>query len=193
LDVTVSPPPTPRPRPPDRKKKRSEAAAHEASIYIGKGNVFRTGDAHFAKARADNASHVYDSIDDAKVYGHLLRRDSTYDDDAPDHFPGAQEDSYHTFLGGGDRDTDGELAAIERAKPPPLAGDDGRDGDRYQTFLNPADSFLPPRPRTPIDRQESLGFQDRRMVDNELCTFRSTGGFNTIRLSGADQQEEEFL
>ncbi|KAG7261886.1 hypothetical protein CRUP_006302, partial [Coryphaenoides rupestris] len=146
------------------KKKRSKAAAREASIYIGKGNIFRTGDAHFAKARADNASHVYDSIDEAKVYGHLLR-DSTYADDVSDHFQGMQGDTYHTFLGGGDRDVggdDGELAAIDRAKPPPT-GDDGRDGDRYQSFLNPADTFLPPRPRTPIDRQESLGFQDRRM------------------------------
>ncbi|CAL8292624.1 unnamed protein product [Merluccius merluccius] len=47
----------------------------------------------------------------------------------------------------------------------------------------------PPQPRTPMDWQESLGFQDRRMVDNELYSFRSTDGFNTIRLSGADQQD----
>ncbi|CAL8292612.1 unnamed protein product [Merluccius merluccius] len=163
------------------KKKKNDKAAHDASIYIGKGNIFRTGDAHFAKARSDNASHIYDAIDETMVYGHLLR-DSTYADDVPDHFNGMQVDSYRTFVG----PVDGESATHEvEPQGPPAPSDDG-----FQTFLTPGDSFLPPRPRTPVDRQESLGFQDRRMVDNELYSFRSTGGFNTIRLSGADQQDD---
>ncbi|KAJ3608691.1 hypothetical protein NHX12_023222 [Muraenolepis orangiensis] len=168
------------------KKKKSEKAAREASIYIGKGNVFRTGDAHFGKQRTENTSHIYDSIDEDRMYGHLLR-DSTYAEDVPDHFNGMQVDSYRTFVG----PVDSELPAINEDEPRGRPASGG--GERFQTFLDPAESFLPPRPRTPIAREESLGFQDRRMVDNEMYTFKSTGGFNTIRLSGADQQEEEFL
>ncbi|CAL8299438.1 unnamed protein product [Lota lota] len=176
-----------------RKKKKSSKAATEASIYIGtgngKGNIFRTGDAHFAKARSDNASHVYDSIDDAMVYGHLLR-ESAYSDDSPDHFAGMPVDTYRTFIG----PVDGELGAVvdddEPRGPSSGGGGGGGGGERFQTFLDPADSFLPPRPRTPLAREESLGYQDYRMVDNALYTFKSTGNFNTIRLSGADQLDD---
>ena len=152
--------------------------------------MFRPGDAHFAKARSDNTSHVYDAIDENMVYGHLLRG-STYSEDLPDRFNGMQVDSYRTFTGPPDvgpadatYDED-ELGAYDVSD-----GGGGGGGERYQTFLDPADSFLPPRPHTPIGREESLGYQDRRMVDNALYTFKSTGTFNTIRLSGADQQED---
>uniref|UniRef100_A0A3Q1GUB8 CUB domain containing protein 1a n=1 Tax=Acanthochromis polyacanthus TaxID=80966 RepID=A0A3Q1GUB8_9TELE len=96
------------------RKKKKQKMNTESSIYISKGNIFRPGDRHFSKTRSDNESHVYDSIDETMVYGHLL-------------------------------------------------------GDSYQTFTGPVDgslptTFIPPRPRTPIDRQDSLGFQDRRMA-----------------------------
>lgn len=149
----------------------------EASIYMGKGNIFRPNDRHFTKTRADNDSHIYTSIDDTLVYGHLLSG-STYNDsmDLP---KGPQVDSYQTFTG----PTDGSLPVMKEPDPEPEKGP-------YQTFLNPSDTFLPPRPRTPINRQDSLGFQDRRMVDNELYTFKGTGEINAIRLSGCIQEPE---
>lgn len=161
----------------NRKKKR-EQKNKEASIYISKGNIFRPGDRHFSKTRSDNESHVYDSIDETMVYGHLLG-DSSYADSLQDHYNGTQVDSYQTFTG----PTDGKLPVIEEPDQEP-------EMDQYNTFLNPADSFMPPRPRTPIERQDSLGFQDSRMVDNELYTFKSTGDLNTIRLSGADMEPQ---
>uniref|UniRef100_A0A8C5GCQ0 CUB domain-containing protein 1-like n=2 Tax=Gouania willdenowi TaxID=441366 RepID=A0A8C5GCQ0_GOUWI len=152
-------------------KKKKSKKNKEASIYIGKGSLFRPGDGHFPKARSNNESHVYDSIDEMMVYGHLLR-DSSYSGSIQDHFNGKPMDTYHTFTG----PTDGTLPVIAEPDPEP-------EMDGFNTFLNPAESFMPPRPRTPINRQDSLGFQDSRMVDNELYTFKSTGDFNTIRLS----------
>lgn len=150
----------------------------ESSIYMGKGNIFRPGDRHFSKSRSDNESHVYDSIDETMVYGHLLG-DSSYADSIQDRYKGMQVDSYQTFSG----PTDGELPVIREP-------DQGPEMDRDKTFLDPSMSFIPPRPRTPIDRQDSLGFEDRRMVDNELYTFKSTGDMNTIRLSGVDLEPQ---
>ncbi|XP_022602881.1 CUB domain-containing protein 1-like [Seriola dumerili] len=160
------------------KKKKKERTNKEASIYIGKGSFFRPGDKHFTKTRPDNNSHVYDSIDEMMVYGHLLG-ETSYADSMQDHFTGMQADSYNTFTG----PTDGQLPVIKEPDPEPKI-------DQYKTFLDPSETFIPSRPRTPIDRQDSLGFQDRRMVDNELYTFKSTGDINTIRLSGADMEPQ---
>lgn len=150
----------------------------ESSIYIGKGNIFRPGDRHFTKTRSENESHVYDYIDDTMVYGHLLG-DSNYSDSMQDGMKGMQVDSYQTFTG----PTDGALPVI---KEPDL----GPEMDQKMNFLDPSETFIPSRPRTPIERQESLGFQDRRMVDNELYTFRTTGEINTIQLSGAELEPQ---
>ncbi|XP_041811381.1 CUB domain-containing protein 1 [Chelmon rostratus] len=160
------------------KKKKKDKMNKESSIYMGKGNIFRPGDRHFSKSRSDNESHVYDSIDETMVYGHLLG-DSSYADSIQDRYKGMQVDSYQTFSG----PTDGELPVIREP-------DQGPEMDRDKTFLDPSMSFIPPRPRTPIDRQDSLGFEDRRMVDNELYTFKSTGDMNTIRLSGVDLEPQ---
>lgn len=160
------------------RKKKKDRLDKESSIYIGKGNIFRPGDMHFTKSRSDNESHVYDSIDETMVYGHLLG-DSSYADSMQDHFNGMQVDSYQTFTG----PTDGKLPVI-------IEPDREPETDQYKTFLDPSESFLPTRPRTPIDRQDSLGFQDSRMVDNELYTFKSTGDINTIRLSGVDMEPQ---
>lgn len=105
------------------------------------------------------------------VYGHLLP-DSSYAERLQDGYNGMQVDSYRTFSG----PTDGKLPVIKEP-------DADAEVEQFSTFLDPSQSFMPPRPRTPIDRQDSLGFQDSRMVDNELYTFKSTGDINTIRLS----------
>lgn len=160
------------------KKKKKDRMNIESSIYIGKGNIFRPGDRHFTKSRSDNESHVYASIDETMVYGHLLG-DSSYADSIQDHYNGMQVDSYQTFTG----PTDAELPVIKEPDHEP-------EMDQFKTFLDPSETFIPSRPRTPIDRQDSLGFQDRRMVDNELYTFKSTGDINTIRLSGIDMEPE---
>ncbi|KAK7898514.1 hypothetical protein WMY93_019367 [Mugilogobius chulae] len=154
-------------------KKKKQKLSKESSIYMGKGNIFRPNDRTFSKTRSDNDSHVYASIDETMMYGHLLG-DGTYSDS--DHYKGIQTDSYNTFTGPTDAPA---LPTITEPETEP-------ELDQYHGFLQPADTFMPPRPRTPINRQDSLGFQDRRMMDNELYTFKSTGEFNTIRLSGAD-------
>lgn len=138
-----------------------------------KGNIFRPSDMHFTKTRSENESHVYESIDEAMVYGHLLSN-SSHGEAFPDHYNGIQTDSYRTFTG----PTDGALPVIKEPDPLPE--------DQNKTFMDPSETFIPSRPRTPINRQDSLGFQDRRMIDNELYTFKTTGEINTIRLSGTE-------
>uniref|UniRef100_A0A3B4YT54 CUB domain containing protein 1a n=1 Tax=Seriola lalandi dorsalis TaxID=1841481 RepID=A0A3B4YT54_SERLL len=122
-------------------KKKKERTNKEASIYIGKGSFFRPGDKHFTKTRPENNSHVYDSIDEMMVYGHLLG-ETSYADSMQDHFTGMQADSYNTFTG----PTDGQLPVIKEPDPEPKT-------DQYKTFLDPSETFIPSRPRTPIDRE----------------------------------------
>lgn len=161
-------------------KKKKQKMSTESSIYMGKGNIFRPNDRTFSKSRSDNESHVYASIDENMIYGHLLG-DSSYADSLSDQYKtGVQSDSYHTFTGPADAN------ALPTIKEP----DAEPELEQYHGFLEPSETFIPSRPRTPIDRQDSLGFQDRRMVDNELYTFKSTGDFNTIRLSGQDLEPE---
>ncbi|XP_037330983.2 CUB domain-containing protein 1 isoform X1 [Pungitius pungitius] len=160
------------------RKNKKDKQAKESSIYIGKGNIFRPNDGHFSKTRSDNESHVYASIDEAMTYGHLLG-DSSYADSMPARFNGAQVDTYNTFTG-----------PTSSGLPEILEPDNEPEMEMFTTFLDPSDSFLPSRPRTPIDRQDSLGFQDRRLLDSQLCTFKSTGDINTIRLSGVNMEPQ---
>lgn len=132
---------------------------------------------HFTKTRSDNESHIYESIDDGMVYSHLLTN-STQDGNFQNRFNGIQVDSYHTFVG----PTDGALPVIKEPDPQPE--------DQNTMFMDVSETFIPSRPRTPIGRQDSLGFQDRRMIDNELYTFKNIGEINTIRLSCADLEAE---
>lgn len=163
-------------------KKKKQKMSTESSIYMGKGNIFRPNDRTFSKSRSDNESHVYASIDETMIYGHLLG-DTSYADSLSDQYKGIQTDSYQTFTGPSDG---AALPTIQEPDPEP-------ELDQYRGFLEPSETFIPSRPRTPIDRQDSLGFQDRRMVDNELYTFKSTGDFNTIRLSGVDLEPQPPL
>lgn len=153
---------------------------NEASIYIGKGNIFIPGDHVFPKTRSDSESHVYASIEDTMVYSHLLREPS-YVGAVQDHFQGQPVDTYRTFMAL--QDGVPEITEAAADHEPELVP----EMYEYRPFLDPSETFIPSRPRTPIDRQDSMGFMDRRMVDNELYTFKSTGDINTIRLSGADQ------
>ncbi|XP_069548820.1 CUB domain-containing protein 1 [Brachyistius frenatus] len=159
-------------------KKKKQKMTNESSIYMGRGSIFRPGDRHFTKTRSNNESHVYDSIDETMVYGHLLG-DSSFTDSVNDQYKGNPVDSYHTFMG-----------PTDRAMPVIKEPDSELEMDQYKTFLDPSETFIPSRPRTPIDRQDSLSFHDRRMVDNELYTFKSTGDMNTIRLSAADLEPQ---
>ncbi|XP_045915638.1 CUB domain-containing protein 1 isoform X2 [Micropterus dolomieu] len=159
------------------KKKKKDRKNKDSSIYLGKGNIFRPSDRHFTTSRSENESHVYDSIDENMVYSHLLV-DSNYPGSMQD-FKGAQVDSYQTFTG----PTDRELPVIKEPDHEP-------EMDHYKPFMTMSETFIPSRPRTPIGREDSLGFQDRRMMDNELYTFKSTGDLNTIRLSGTDLEPQ---
>uniref|UniRef100_A0A8C7HCB5 CUB domain containing protein 1a n=1 Tax=Oncorhynchus kisutch TaxID=8019 RepID=A0A8C7HCB5_ONCKI len=161
-----------------RKKKRT--MVNEASIFVRKGNIFIPGDGMFPKTRSDNESHVYASIEDTMVYGHLLREPS-YVGTIQAHFQGQPVDTYRTFMPL--QDGVPEITETAADHEPELVP----EKDMHRPFLDPSESFMPSRPRTPINRHNSMGFMDRRMVDNELCTFKSTGDINTIRLSGADQ------
>uniref|UniRef100_A0A3B3BPL9 CUB domain containing protein 1a n=1 Tax=Oryzias melastigma TaxID=30732 RepID=A0A3B3BPL9_ORYME len=152
--------------------KKKKKLNKENSAYVTKGNIFRPSDRHFTKTRSENESHVYASIDEFLVYGHLL--DSTpYSDSLPS--DKMQVDSYQTFTG----TTDGALPVINEPDPEPETG-------QYKAFLAPSETFIPSRPHTPIQAQDSLDYQDRRMVDNELYTFKNTGDINTIRLSAVE-------
>lgn len=155
------------------RKKKNQKRNRGSSIYMPKGNIFRPSDMHFTKTRSENESHVYDSIDETMVYGHLLSN-SSHGEAFPDQYNGIQTDTYRTFTG----PADGALPVIKEPDPQP--------GDKM--FMDPSETFIPSRPRTPINRQDSLGFQDRRMIDNELYTFKTTGDINTIRLSAADME-----
>lgn len=176
-------------------KKRKRTVIKEPSIYIGKRNMFLSGDGLFPKTRSDNDSHIYTYIDENMVYGHLLP-DPGYMETTQDNFQGMPIDSYRTFTG----QVDGPPVIIETG--PEKGPDTGLERDGYRPYLDPSENFIPSRPRTPIDFQDSLAFEDRRMVDNELYTFKSIGDINKIRLSAelepepiaeSDSEEEESL
>ncbi|KAM9384548.1 CUB domain-containing protein 1 [Pholidichthys leucotaenia] len=160
------------------KKKKKDKMNKESSIYMGKESIFRPSDRHFSKVRSENDSHIYDSIDESMVYGHLMREYS-YTDGTQESYKGIPMDSYQTFTGA----TDGQLPVIKEPEPE-------ADKSQYRTFLDPSETFIPSRPRTPIQRQESLGFEDSRMVDNVLYTFKNTGDINTIKLTEDDTEPQ---
>ncbi|XP_063041159.1 CUB domain-containing protein 1 [Engraulis encrasicolus] len=153
------------------KKRKKHALANRISIYNPKGAVFRppTEDSF----KNDNGAHIYDAIDDAMTYSHLMG-DSGYNGGG-----GGDSGVYRPFGTGG-----------VDVKPPVISEVDAGNGgkkEEFSTFLDPADSFGPPRPRTPLGPMNSLGFEDRRMVDNTLYTFKNAGGEpNPIRLSDMD-------
>ncbi|KAJ8273173.1 hypothetical protein GJAV_G00098480 [Gymnothorax javanicus] len=164
-------------------RKKKKKMANQASIYIPKGNIFMP-DGNFPKSRDKNESHVYTSIEDTMVYGHLLQ-DSARGGPVTDMYGSPQVDLY-----------DGKRlspAGMERA--PTYRPDE----DVYRPFLDPSEGMGPPRPHTPVGRQGSLGFVDRRMEGNEFNTFRGNGDLTPLRLStlepepAADGMAEDSL
>lgn len=132
-----------------------------------KGKPILPGNATFPKTRADNESHVYASIEDQPVV----------DGNTGPWSNGHQVDTYHPFTGPSDPVPPVKESSAEYTL------DRGEDQDSYQPFLNPTSTFMPARPRTPLISQSSLGFEDRRMAQNELNTFKSAGDIIPIRLS----------
>lgn len=134
-------------------------------MYIPKGAASFPGDFTFPKTRVQNDSRVYETIDDTMVYGHLLEKER-----GPSHYTGQQVDTYQPFTN-----------SMEKNDVP----DVGRG-----VLLPPSESFIPSRPRTPLGPLDSVGFEDRRLKDNELGTFKNTGEINTIRLSASEPRPE---
>lgn len=147
---------------------------NRSSIYIPKGIASLPGDASFPKTRANNESHVYTYIDDSMVYGHLLQQDGS----GPGQFNGHQVDSYQMFTGPMDKMTK-DIGYDQNAERRP-------DPDNYCPFLALPETFIPSRPHTPLGPVDSMGYEDRRMVDNGLNTFKNTGDPNPIRLSATE-------
>lgn len=148
-----------------------------------KGKPILPGNATFPKTRADNESHVYASIDDPMMYGQLLNKNQPAEVDNGSWSNGHQVEAYRPFTGPADSIPPATDSSVEY----PL---DGRGGDRdaFQSFLNPPNTFNLPRPCSPLVSQGSIGFEDRRMVHNELHTFKSVGDINPIRLSTDDSK-----
>lgn len=115
---------------------------------------------------------MYTSIDDTMVYGHLLQQDRS----GPGPFNGHQVDSYHSFTGPMDK----------TVKDPGYEQNVERDKDKYCPFLAPSETFIPSRPRTPLAPADSMDYEDRRMVDNILYTFKTVGDPNPICLSATE-------
>ncbi|XP_051527606.1 CUB domain-containing protein 1-like [Myxocyprinus asiaticus] len=170
-----------------RKKKKPKA--NRSSIFMPRGNAFLPGNATFPKTRADNESHVYASIEDPMMYGHLLDKDQpAANDDNGAWSNGHQVDMYRPFMGPTDlipviTESPADYSLRERGKE--------RGGD--SSFLNPSNTFMPGRPCMPQLSQSSLSFEDRRMMANELNTFKSFGDINPIRLSAEESRLQPQL
>ncbi|XP_077050996.1 CUB domain-containing protein 1 isoform X2 [Siphateles boraxobius] len=165
------------------RKRKNKPKTNRSSIFLPRGKPFLPGNATFPKSRADNESHVYASIDDPTMYGNFVDKNQPAEVDNGAWSNGHQVDAYHPFTGPSD--------SIPSAKDSPAEYSiEGRGGDRdaYQPFLQPPNTFNLQRPRSPLVSQGSLGFEDRRMVDNELHTFKSFGDINPIRLSADESR-----
>ncbi|XP_062386236.1 CUB domain-containing protein 1 [Sardina pilchardus] len=143
------------------KKKKKHTVTNRVSIYNPKGNLFRPNESTF---KPDNGAHIYDAIDENMTY---RMGESGYN--------GGETGVYRPFV-----------SPVEVTPPVIEAPGENNKKEEFSTFLDPADSFGPPRPRTPLGPVNSLGFEDRRMVDNELYTFKNAGDSNPIRLSDVD-------
>ncbi|MFT7800351.1 CUB domain-containing protein 1-like [Arapaima gigas] len=134
-------------------RKRKRQISHQVSIYNPNGNAFFPGHSLFPKSRADNESHVYATIDDTMVYGHLLQ-DLEYS--GPGCCGELQKDTSQTLTGFHPKDS----AFI---KEMPL---DAPEVDVYRPFV----PLLPP-PMRMRGGDDSHGPAVQSVVDNELHTL----------------------
>ncbi|XP_026145501.1 CUB domain-containing protein 1 [Carassius auratus] len=158
------------------RKRKNKPNNNTSSIFMPSGKPVPLGNAGFPKTRADNESHVYASIDDPTMYGYLGDKNQPTEVDNGAWSNGHQVDAYRPFTG----PTNSIPAAMVSSTKYSL---DIREGDAFQPFLNPPNTFNLPRPHSPLILQGSLGFEDRRMMDNTLNTFKSGRDINPIRLS----------
>uniref|UniRef100_A0A671PWR0 CUB domain containing protein 1a n=1 Tax=Sinocyclocheilus anshuiensis TaxID=1608454 RepID=A0A671PWR0_9TELE len=79
--------------------RKNKPKANRSSIYIPRGKPVLPGNAGFPKSRADNESHVYASIDDPTMYGHLLDKNQPAEVDSGAWSNGHQVDAYRPFTG----------------------------------------------------------------------------------------------
>ncbi|XP_028820692.1 CUB domain-containing protein 1-like [Denticeps clupeoides] len=149
-----------------KQHKKKQMKANRLSMYNPKGQLFRPAD-DVLRSPAGEETNVYEAIDDTMVYSHLLG-DAGQNGTETDCFRPPAVDTYRSFTGPTDQ------------KPPvPELPPDTRK-PVLGMFLNTAESFVPAH--TPLGPQGSLGYQDSRMVDNELYTFKSSGEPNTTCL-----------
>ncbi|XDV33790.1 hypothetical protein PO909_004066 [Leuciscus waleckii] len=165
------------------RKRKNKPKTNRSSIFLPRGKPFLPGNATFPKSRADNESHVYASIDDPTMYGNFADKNQPAEIDNGAWSNGHPVDAYRPFSGPSDSIPSAKDSSAEYSM-------EGRGGDRdaYQPFLNPPNTFNLPRPRSPLVSQGSLRFEDRRMIDNELHTFKSFGDINPIRLSADESR-----
>lgn len=124
-------------------RKKKKALKEQVSIYNPNGTIFLPGHTNFPKSRADNESHVYESIEDTLVYTHLLRKGmeiGVY----------GETDTYNSFTG-----------HTESQKPLVSKGSDDMEVGEYRPFLHSQKG--PPLPNRPPSRPSS-----QPLVDNEI-------------------------
>ncbi|TRY87365.1 hypothetical protein DNTS_003939 [Danionella cerebrum] len=162
------------------RKRKSNMSSNRSSIYFPKGKPVLPGHATFPKSRTDNESHEYASIGDPSLFGHVQDKNPLPDSDWSNGHP---VDTYRPFTGpiGSTPPEDSADFSLNRR-------DRRSERDAYQPFLSPPNTFNLPRPRSPLISQGSLGFEDRRMMDNELNTFKGAGDMNPIRLSSDESR-----
>uniref|UniRef100_A0A3P8V0P0 CUB domain containing protein 1a n=1 Tax=Cynoglossus semilaevis TaxID=244447 RepID=A0A3P8V0P0_CYNSE len=89
-------------------EKKKKALKEQVSIYNPNGTIFLPGHTNFPKSRADNESHVYESIEDTLVYTHLLRKGmeiGVY----------GETDTYNSFTG----HTESQKPLVSKEEHPP--------------------------------------------------------------------------
>ncbi|XP_035276344.1 CUB domain-containing protein 1-like [Anguilla anguilla] len=159
------------------RKKKAQAPAN-VSIYNPNGVSFVPGHYPFPKSRADNESHIYASIEDTMVYGHLLQGS---DEPSPvtDLEGRPQVDIYRSFTGPTEAPPP-LLPHIRKQEKLPEIG--APEVDVYRPFIHPSESALPMqhKPLTP----------EEHMVENEVYSPGSNGVPSPHSLTpGADSKQ----
>ncbi|XP_033855278.2 CUB domain-containing protein 1-like [Acipenser ruthenus] len=162
-----------------KKKKKKKP---EMSIYNPNVNTFFPGHPLFTKGRRDNDSHIYTTIDETVMYGHLLR--------GPGLTTLPEVDVYRPFEGPvGDRPP----------TPPPLfnrgkSKEVSPEVDVYRPFLGPVGDEPPIHI---FNREASMeAVADSCLVDNELYSFQheeeaeTPGNKDELPLPPADEEME---
>ncbi|KAJ8290842.1 hypothetical protein GJAV_G00018230 [Gymnothorax javanicus] len=156
-----------------RKKKRQMDPP--ASIYNPNGASFASGRKMFPKSREDNASHIYEAIEDTMVYGHLLQN-SDYPSPVTELQGNPEVETYRGYTG------------PTEAPPPPLPHSPKQDTskqteapevDVYRPFIDPSESTLPIQDK-PLSQEE-------KMVENELYSPGSSGLGSPLDVTSSEQ------